>query len=261
MPAMRLLIIKTDAIGDYILFRNYLEVLRRSEKFKDYHITLLGNELWKDLALKYDRDFVDDFLFTMPDKLYYSPLKTLKLGCRLFLNNYRVVLQPSSTRLLITDGLAALTAAKQIVGFESNNEGILPRYKVKTDKFYTQRLQLPAGINFEFERSKFFFESVLKLPITLNAPLLPIKDSSKQRIIIFPGSGVLKRSWAPEKFLALIKLIRQHTSQPVYLAGGPAEMQIGDYLTENLPPNSIDNLIGKTSICLNWSNLLAMQLW
>jgi ADP-heptose:LPS heptosyltransferase len=248
MPAMRLLIIKTDAIGDYILFRNYLEVLRRSEKFKDYHITLLGNELWKDLALKYDRDFVDDFLFTMPDKLYYSPLKTLKLGCRLFLNNYRVVLQPSSTRLLITDGLAALTAAKQIVGFESNNEGILPRYKVKTDKFYTQRLQLPAGINFEFERSKFFFESVLKLPITLNAPLLPIKDSSKQRIIIFPGSGVLKRSWAPEKFLALIKLIRQHTSQPVYLAGGPAEMQIGDYLTENLPPNSIDNLIGKTSI-------------
>ena len=59
----RLLVIKADAIGDYILFRNYLEILRASEKYKNYHITLLGNEIWQDIASKYDSAFVDDFIF------------------------------------------------------------------------------------------------------------------------------------------------------------------------------------------------------
>src|ERR1700761_7079681 len=87
-PQKRLLIIKTDAIGDYILFRNFLEVVRSSEAYKDYKIHLLGNVLWSDLALKYDSRFTDEFIFTKPNDLYESPLKLFKLGWRIFKNNY-----------------------------------------------------------------------------------------------------------------------------------------------------------------------------
>ena len=45
------LIIFLDAIGDYILFRNFLSEIRESSKFKDYTITLLGCEKFKDFAL------------------------------------------------------------------------------------------------------------------------------------------------------------------------------------------------------------------
>jgi ADP-heptose:LPS heptosyltransferase len=244
----RLLIIKTDAIGDYILFRNYLEVLRQSAKFKNYSIALLGNELWKDIALKYDSAFVDDFIFVKPDSLYEAPLQTLKLSWRLFKNNYGIVLQPSSTRLFITDGLAGLTAAKQIIGFESDNEGILPRYKAKTDECYTTKLILPQSINFEFDRSRFFFESVLNCSITINQPSIPHDRTGKNGIVIFPGAGIFKRGWEVEKFLALIKLISQHTPRTISLAGGPDEIPTGNYLTANLPPNSINNLTGKTTL-------------
>jgi ADP-heptose:LPS heptosyltransferase len=244
----RLLIIKTDAIGDYILFRNYIEILRASEKFKDYQIDLLGNPLWQDIALKYDRHFINEFYFTKANDLYDKPFATLKLGWRLFKNNYQIVLQPSSTRLFITDGLAALTAAKQIIGFESDNEGILPRYKTKTDKFYTKQFSPPKNIYFEFDKSKFFFENVLNIDISLDTPYIPVNKTEEKGIVIFPGAGVLKRGWEADRFLALIKLISQYSSQTIYIAGGPAEMGIGYFLTENLPQGSINNLTGKTSL-------------
>ena len=244
----RLLIIKTDAIGDYIVFRNFIEVIKRSEKFKDYQVHLLGNSLWRDMALKYDADYIDKFYFTKQYELYEAPLKLLKLGLQLFRNNYQTVLQPSSTRLLITDGLAALTTAKQIIGFESDTEGILAKYKEKTDKFYTARLILPKNIYFEFERSKFFFESVLNEKLTINSIFIPVEKKQSSGIVIFPGAGIFKRSWQKENFLALLKLIKQYTQQPVYLAGGPGDVAIGNYLEENMPPLSVNNLIGKTSL-------------
>ncbi len=244
----RLLIIKTDAIGDYILFRNFIEFVKKSEVFKECKIDLLGNELWKDLALAYDQPFIDNFFFIIPDDLYESPVKTFKLGWRLFKNNYQTVLQPTFARTLITDGLAGLTAANQVIGFEGGTERISIKYKAKTDKFYTQKLHLPVGINFEFERSRFFFERVLKQPVTINGPSVAREDRKRHGIIIFPGAGVLKRSREKEKFVALIKLINQHSSHPVYLAGGLQEKQMGNFLMENLPLKSFNNLIGTTSL-------------
>lgn len=248
IPAKRVLIIKTDAIGDYILFRNFLEILHASSKFKNHRVTLLGNELWKDLALKYDSAFVDDFIFTTVEDLYFSPLKTLKLGWRIFRSNYAVVLQPSSTRLLMTDGLAALTAAKEVIGFESDYEGILPKYKLKTDQFYSLRLALPPFIDFEFERSKYFFETVLSEKLSINGPSIPYEKAAGDYLVIFPGAGKLTRTWDPQKFIGLIKLIRQHSAKAIYLAGSCAETGTAAYITENLPSGNVINLVGKTAL-------------
>jgi len=246
----RLLIIKIDAIGDYILFRNFIGILKKSETFADYRLDLLGNNLWQDIALEYDSQYVSEFFFTKPDDLYEAPLKTLKLGWQLYKNNYEIVLQPSFARTFIADGLAAFTAAKQIIGFEGDTERINIKYKLRTDKFYTQKLQLPVNTTFEFERSKFFFEDLLKRTITIDAPFIEIEKSAgpKRMIIIFLGAGVSERSWEIEKFRDLIKLVLQHTTHAVYLAGGPADLKAGDYLTKSLPVNSVNNLIGKTSL-------------
>ena len=247
-PRKRVLIIKTDAIGDYVLFRNFIKVVKKSAAFKGYEIDLLGNSLWKDIALKYDGEFVNEFFFVNAESLYDSPLKTFKLGWRLFIKNYQTVLQPTYARTFIGDGLAALTASKHIIGFESDTERINPKYKAKTDKFYTRKLALPADISFEFYKSVFFFENVLNEKLTINGPAIDIQQNKKEGIVIFPGAGVVKRSWEADKFLALIKLIIAQTSQPVYLVGGPGEIETGNYLTTNLPDGAVQNLTGKTTL-------------
>jgi ADP-heptose:LPS heptosyltransferase len=247
-PKKRLLIIKTDAIGDYILFRNFIEIVSQSEKYKDHRVDLLGNVLWKDIALKYDSGFVNEFMFIRAEELYYAPLKTFKLAWQLFKKNYQIVLQPTYSRTFIIDGLAGFTAAKQIIGFESDTERILAKYKAETDRLYTQKLLLPLNVSFEFERSKFFFESVLNGEVSVNTPFIKTDNTDKHGIVIVPSAGILKRYWEAEKFVGLIKLILQHTSQIIYIEGNPLKIQLEDYLAEEIRSNRVVNLIGKTSL-------------
>lgn len=63
-----LLLIRLDAIGDYVLFRNFIEVLKKSEKYKDYSITLLGNIAWKNLQEELDGEFIDNFIWLDRDR-------------------------------------------------------------------------------------------------------------------------------------------------------------------------------------------------
>ena len=247
-PSKRLLIIKTDAIGDYILFRNFIQTVKESPMYAGYEINLVANTICQEIASNYDTPFVTDLYFIRPNELYYSPIKTLALGWKLFKKNYQVVLQPTYTRTLINDGLAGLAAAKKTIAFEGDTEGITEKYKVKTDNFYTQRLILPVDIYFEFDRSMFFFESILNHPINLQGPSIPYITSNTKGIVIFPGAGVLKRTWPSSYFLELINLIRSRYTQTIYLAGGPSEIAIGNYLEENLPPLTVINLINKTSL-------------
>lgn len=247
-PERKILIIKTDAIGDYILFRNFIEELKKTVQYSDHKIDILGNPLWRDLAMQYDGPFVNQLIFTKVEALYDKPWQTLKLGWQLFSNNYSLVLQPSYSRTLVNDGLAGLTAAKQIVGFVSDNERILPKYKNKTDRFYTQQLSLPEEIYFEFDRTKYFFERVLGQSIALNGPSIGEVNTAKKGIVIFPGAGIVKRSWEADKFLTLIKLIREQTETPIYLSGGPSETAIGDFIQQNLPAGTVTNLINKTTL-------------
>ncbi|MGY4537516.1 ADP-heptose:LPS heptosyltransferase [Mucilaginibacter sp. UYNi724] len=246
-PAKRLLLIKTDAIGDYILFRNFIEVTKKSTKYWDHQIDLLGNILWEDVCLNFDKHLLNDTYFVKPDSFYYAPLALFKLGWRLFLNNYEVVLQPTYTRNFINDGFAGLAAAKQTIGFQSDNEGIEARYKNKTDKFYSLKLQLPPGVYHEFHRTRFFFETVLTQSISLSAPSITT-SGVKSGIAVQPGAGVFKRGWEKEKLLELIQLIINNTTQQVYLLGGPSEVEIGEYLMQHNAPGSVTNHINTTSL-------------
>ena len=51
-----------DHIGDYVLFRNYIELIKKSNKYKDYSITLLGNSVWKDFSENLDNKYIDKFI-------------------------------------------------------------------------------------------------------------------------------------------------------------------------------------------------------
>ncbi|MBL4674909.1 MAG: glycosyltransferase family 9 protein [Mucilaginibacter sp.] len=247
-PVKRILIIKTDAIGDYILFRNFIELTAASAKYKGYKIDLIGNRLWRDVTGKWDSEYLNTSYFIDPKSYYEAPFKTLRFGWRLFRNNYEVVLQPTYTRVFITDGFAALTAAPNIIGYQSDNEGIAPRYKNKTDKFYTQKLILPDDAYFEFNRNRFFFERVLQQPLSINQPYLNIASTSKTDIAILPGAGEFKRGWEKEQFLQVIQRLIATTNDTISLIGGPGEVAAGEYLQSQLPSGRVNNLINTTTL-------------
>lgn len=244
----RILLIKADAIGDYILFRNFIEIVKRSSKYSNYEIDLLGNEIWSDLATSYDGKYITKFFFTKANSLYYSPKAVFKLGLQLFNRNYEIVLNPNSTRTFITDGLAALSGSSNLIGFASDTEGIERKYKAKTDKFYKTLLVKPASVHFEFARTRYFFEQVLNQPISIQKQFIDTDHAKKSGITIFPGAGLKSRGWEAEKFARLIKKLEQNTNETIYLAGGNTEMQLCDDILRRSQSVSVVNISGKTNL-------------
>lgn len=242
-PKKRLLIIKFDAIGDYILFRNYLEILRNDVKFKGYEIDLIGSVKWKDLALTYDAAFVDNFHFIDSDNIAEEPLTLLSLGWRLFQRKYEVAIQSTYSRTFVGNVVSALATARETIGYNSLKE-LQPKYKKRTDKYYSKLIKLPADIFHEYEINHNFFEQLIGRTLPKKRPSFPIKKDIETGIIIFPGSGFGKRNWEKEKFLEIIKRLLKSTNEMIILAGGPGEKAVSDYLMTHF--TSSENVIDKT---------------
>lgn len=59
----RVLIVRLDAIGDYVLWRNCLRFLRNCAKYRNVHLTVLGNPAWRDFAETFDSDCADEWIW------------------------------------------------------------------------------------------------------------------------------------------------------------------------------------------------------
>ena len=59
----RVLLVKLDRIGDYLLFRNTLLSLRNSAAYRNTRLTILGNAVWRDFALAFDANLADEWLW------------------------------------------------------------------------------------------------------------------------------------------------------------------------------------------------------
>lgn len=246
----RILIIKIDEIGDYFLIRNFFEEVKKSPAYLGYEIDLLGNRAWKNIATEYDYSYFDKLYFINPSNAFDSPYKMLKLGWELFNNNYEIVLQPTFTRRLLNDGLAALSAAKNIIGFYGNHDGIFPKYKKRTDLFYTKMFTLPQSINFEFDKNQFFFQNSIDKHIQIDKPFINVNRTanSNPNIILFPGAGNVQRCWPLQNYIEICKLLIANTQYEILLCGGKSEMEEAKKICELLSSNRIKNEVGKTTL-------------
>ncbi|WP_256010773.1 glycosyltransferase family 9 protein [Desertivirga xinjiangensis] len=244
----RILVIKIDAIGDYILFRNYLEVLKESEKYKGYEIDLIGNIHWKDLALTYDSGFLAKTWFIDEEPLYYQPTNLIKLASSLFKRKYKIVIQSTYSRTLMGNGLSILASGKETIAYSSSHEHH-PKYKNKTDKFYSTLIERPSHVNHEMDRNHFFFEKILERKLPVLTPHIPVRQKERNKIIIFAGSNDIRRNWEKEKFLEIIQRILLQTNEHIQLAGGPNDIQTANFIQKKIPATGrVINLTGKTSL-------------
>lgn len=245
----RILLVRIDAIGDYVLFRNFIEKIKTSERYKDYTIELLGNISWKALALEYDSTYISKFHFINEDPLYEQPSKVLKLGWSLFKRRYEVVIHSTYSRSLMGTGLAALAAGKENIAYDYKIGPDL-EYKKQTDRFHTLLIELPTEIYHEYERNLYFFERILDEPgIFFKGLSLPTSKTANNSIIVFPGSSYYKRNWEKENFLEIIKRLLNETSKDIIIAGGPSEVPVGSYLIGHLQPSErITDLTGQSTL-------------
>ncbi len=221
----RLLILKIDSIGDYVLFRNFLQVIKESEKFKDYSITLCGNIWWKDLAVNFDSNYVDRFVWIDYYKMSQVGYRIKKylvlhsLGCE-------TLIHPTYSRCAISDDIVLHSGAKMKIGYDGDTTNLTPEQKTLNDKFYSVLIPSPTNFLFEFYRNKYFFEQVLEQKIDLEKPFIGNIQQRENLIVICPGAKDFYRRWGTEKIAELCKMLKNQFSESEFVICGAQQDSI-----------------------------------
>ena len=251
-----MLIIRLDAIGDYILFRNFFKILKENAKYKNYKITLCGNIAWKELAENLDKDVVENFIWINRKDFYGNLIYKYKILKKIHNYGFETAIETTYSReVLFGDEIIKVSGAAERIG----NTGSLDEHakwkrNLFSDKWYTNLIQSKENNVFEFYRNKEFFSSLLEINIDIKKPSMDVSDISftkvpgKKYIVLFPGGSSLKRRWDIINFLEIARYILDNSAYDIVIDGSKKEIKLAQYIWDNLKSQRVFITAGSTSL-------------
>ena len=251
-----LLIVRLDAIGDYLLFRNFLSVVKSSGKYKNYQITLCGNFRWKDLSEKFDKNVVDEFIWVDREKFYRN------IGYRFnLLKNIRkkgfetAVVATYSREILYDDLIVNSSRAKIRIGSEGSRDSHVKwKRNLFTDKYYTLLIPASSQDMFEFYRNKIFFDNLLEKQTDIKSPQINTSGINldyipvKPYVVLFHGASRKEKIWDHNNFKETAEFLINEYSYNIVLTGGEKEKEDSLKIFHSLPAGKVFNLTSKTTL-------------
>ncbi len=258
------LIIRLDAIGDYVLFRNFLNIFKNSTKYKDYKITLCGNIVWKELAENLDNDIIENFIWIDRKEFYGNMFYKYKILKEIHNYGFEAAIETTYSReVLFGDEIIKVTGAKERIG----NKGSLDKHakwkrNLFSDKWYTRLITSSSDNLFEFLRNKEFFQSLLGEKVEIKKPSIDTskitfdKLKTKNYVVLFPGGSTKERRWDINNFLEIARYILKNTTFDIVIDGSKKEIFLSQYIWDNLKSERVIITTGSTSL-LDMAKLLA----
>ncbi len=235
----KILLIRLDDIGDYLLFRNSFYAYKHSKKYADYTITLLGNSAWRDLYTHLDSNNANNTIWVNKNDYFNKPEYRLQLWETLRKEGFEIVICPSRSRPLVLDDLCMLAANAKTNIAAHNNFNII-EWNTISDNLYSQ-LYTETTLNHEFFYNQQFSNWCCETNLSLERPeiktITPITKSNT--ILCFIGASKKSKRWPPEKWTELLHLIKKETNYTCVLAGGKDEISIAEKINASLGFNDI----------------------
>lgn len=249
-----LVIIKLDAIGDYILFRNFFKTLYTSKKFSYSRITLIGNIVWKDLATSLDAEYMHSTIWLDTNKFIndfsyrYSFIKKIKI------NKYKTLINAEYSRsFMLSDWIAnSIYAVDKFAHFgdHSNSKSWQKRL---SNSYYTNLFIGSRDVTFEFFRNKHFIEYLTNEKCSIKKTNIEISCIPKTKcinsnyVIFFLGSSKKNNKWDSRNYAKVANYIRQKYNYEIVICGGKNDIEESKIFNMSCDFKYTD-LIGKTTI-------------
>ncbi len=254
VKADTVLLIRTNLIGDYVLWRNQLPLIR--EAFKGKKIILLGNSSWKPLFGDLDIQLVDETFwldqnrFKKDLRYRYNLLRAVRAkGAGLIINTL-------SSRFKRTDDAFVLTAAKgaRRIGQVSDQTGMFSTEEGYDANLYDELYDTYKPKQFDADQTAAFTAAFLKsdtplqvIPNLKTVPFLPDRLKGKSFFVVFPGSSDARRIWKGENFAAVIRHVEEKWGWIPVFAGASSDQVYVDAIMSHISGDVI-NLCGKTTL-------------
>lgn len=260
----KIVFIRNDSIGDFVLWLDSIKYLR--ENLPNYHTTLVCNQNYSDLARQ---------LGIFHEVIEINAAKLMKLDFLLFVktilmlrkHTYDMLVCPQYTRNIIVDSLVLAINAKMKIGIDAfyGKFAFLKRmFDSSYDKLYfnhsLQKMELELNIDFiNYLFGKHYSSSLPNFYDfkVFNEPQQ--KTLSKGSIVISLGSSNVKKNWPLSNFLQLIKNLA--VNEKVMLIGGQHEIEMANYILSNLGSHNISSIVGKTNLFMAIEQIKAAKLF
>jgi len=248
----RILVIKLDAIGDFILWLDAAKYLRMHYSSEEYELFLLGNQTWCDLAgeLPYfdhvwplDRcQFIENlsYRFTIMKKIRRAGFDT--------------IIQPTFSReLFMGDEIVRTSGVRERIGYVGNSTNTSRQGKIVSDRWYTRLIPATPGPLMELVRNAEFMRGLGATDFRAAIPdLNDLADRYATPLlapyyVIVPGAGVALKQWPLENFREVAKRIHHLTGWKGVVCGAPGEEELGSFLVNGVDI-PLTNIAGKTSL-------------
>jgi ADP-heptose:LPS heptosyltransferase len=246
------LLVKTDELGDYILFRNYLPLLIKTLTQNNQKLVFAGNLLWKELFDNLDYNnaiieciWVNKNLFKK--NIYYRYRLLHKLNRMQFSMACNLVVSRSRRT---DDAIMAAASTPQRIGYDSDASNMNRLESFFNRSLYNKKIPIPL-LSHDFEKHKYFIDALAGRDTAIPLLVLPEVKSSLELppapfILLFPGSGKKDKIWQTSKFVQVAGFIHEQYGYTICLAGSKSDAVYADAFTNNFDHPVID-LCGKTN--------------
>lgn len=263
-PVARLLLVRVDSIGDFIIWLDTAKEYRKS--YPHHRISLCVNSLLHEFAklLPYWDDLraVDIKRLNSNAVYRYRVLaETRRLGAT-------IAIQPTYSRVYLEgDALIKATGATHRIGSQGNTSNIPPWFKKIADRWYTQLIPAATGPLMELERNAEFIRGLNQANelvakphseatcFSASLPILPLQaawvslvPTQSPYFVIFPGASWVGRQWPASRFAEVIANVHRQTQWLPVLCGSAVERDLCQQIVELCEVKSCINLGGATQL-------------
>ncbi|HCL05143.1 MAG TPA: hypothetical protein DHW64_03885 [Chitinophagaceae bacterium] len=237
-----------------MLWRNFLNEMASSPKYRDHEIHFCGNRSWKSLFEQFDASSVNKHFWI--DKIRFK--KEIRYRYRflrmIYRQGYTTVINPVFSRdKRYDDSIVRAARAKENIGMVANTES-LQSYELGYDKgLYTRLFNHPHKPLFEFYRNRMFTEFVTGIyssvvDTSVPSALLPAYNGLPEKyVVIFPGSRSKTRIWPVENFIKVAAYLYEQQGFTAVVCGASGDKMYTDAFCKSYTYPLLD-LTGKTSL-------------
>ena len=253
----RILIVRTDQIGDLVLFIPFLRALRSA--FPSHKISLVVRDLAG--ALFQDCPYVDEVITFRHKSFKRNLFYRLRFLWRIRGGGYGMVLNPMSFREVQGDQMVAWTSSQKRIGFDTRHPNMWGLEKLLGDRCYSQLVKYPLELEgtHELAMNSYFLHSLdvdndpewPHLWLTEGETALAVDKHLgghdwKRIVSFFVDSSDPHRSWPAEASARLVARVlnRYPEMHAVILGILPVDLNLS---AENKSATII-NLTGRTTL-------------
>lgn len=261
----RVLVVRNDSIGDYLLYRPWLHQLSRVLRARGQRLTLLANAIWAPLAQAWDAEWCEEIVAVdfgaFAQDLVYRASILQAIGEK----GFTEVIYPVHVRQAAVENFIRFLQAPVRIVSEGAHQPT--SWFALLDAGYSQVLPGTQEVLFEYYRNGEFFENwqqlaaaspvpnatsaTLALPASALEATGVLAASSKPYVIVFPGASARQKRWSPRYFGQLVRQMHHHYGgrYQFVIAGSAADNKLARQLKQAAGPEvPLDNQCGQTDL-------------